>query len=99
MLSSPCVYLSTFFYHRAINIENDEANNIKNVFTGNWGPVPETARDYKVILCISLSLCEVMHLEPVAINLILNLKVACILSRDNGRHGIVCHARLHVGLF
>ena len=79
MLSSPCVYLSTFFYHRAINIENDEANNIKNVFTGNWGPVPETARDYKVILCISLSQCEAMYLEPVAINLILNFKVSCIL--------------------
>jgi aconitate hydratase len=31
----------------AINIENDEANNIKNQITGKWGGVPDTARDYK----------------------------------------------------
>jgi aconitate hydratase len=31
----------------AINIENDEANNIKNQVTGKWGGVPDVAREYK----------------------------------------------------
>ena len=31
----------------AINIENDEANNVKNQVTGTWGAVPDVARDYK----------------------------------------------------
>ena len=53
------------------------------MFTGNWGPVPETARDYKVILWISLSLYQVVHLplknvaakvKPTAIHLAFNLK-------------------------
>ncbi len=36
------------FFFRAINAENGEANNIRNIFTGEFGAVPETARDYKV---------------------------------------------------
>lgn len=31
----------------AINAANGEANKVKNVTTGEWGPVPATARDYK----------------------------------------------------
>jgi len=31
----------------AINIENEEPNNVKNQVTGEWGGVPDTARDYK----------------------------------------------------
>ncbi|ORY93017.1 aconitate hydratase [Syncephalastrum racemosum] len=31
----------------AINIENNEANSIKNTFTGEYGGVPDVARDYK----------------------------------------------------
>merc|ERR1719219_1850688 len=31
----------------AINIENDEPNNVKNQVTGEWGGVPDTARVYK----------------------------------------------------
>lgn len=31
----------------AINIENEKANSIKNVSTGEFGPVPTVARDYK----------------------------------------------------
>jgi len=32
---------------RAINIENDTANKIKNVLNGEWGGVPDVARNYK----------------------------------------------------
>ncbi len=31
----------------AINAANGEANKVKNTFTGEFGPVPATARDYK----------------------------------------------------
>jgi aconitate hydratase len=31
----------------AINDENGEANKVRNVFTGEYGAVPDTARDYK----------------------------------------------------
>lgn len=31
----------------AINAENGEANKVKNFKTGEYGPVPATARDYK----------------------------------------------------
>lgn len=31
----------------AINIENNEANKIKNVLNNEWGSVPDTARFYK----------------------------------------------------
>jgi len=31
----------------AINEENGEANNVKNQITGEWGAVPDTARQYK----------------------------------------------------
>ena len=37
-----------FFIHRAINSENDKANHVKNLLTGEYGAVPDTARDYKV---------------------------------------------------
>lgn len=33
---------------RAINIENDTANKVKNQLTGEYGGVPDTARHYKV---------------------------------------------------
>ena len=36
------------FIHRAVNSENDKVNNIKNQLTGEYGAVPDTARDYKV---------------------------------------------------
>lgn len=35
------------FVCRAINIENDTANKIKNQVTGDWGGVPDVARHYK----------------------------------------------------
>ena len=31
----------------AVNAENGEANKVKNTITGEYGPVPATARDYK----------------------------------------------------
>jgi len=31
----------------ATNIENGKQNNVKNLLTGSWGPVPEVARAYK----------------------------------------------------
>ena len=31
----------------AVNAENQEVNKVKNQFTGEYGPVPATARDYK----------------------------------------------------
>lgn len=39
-----------FSWFSAINSENDEANKVRNVLTGEFGPVPATARYYKVIL-------------------------------------------------
>ena len=39
--------ISNNMFIGAINCENMEANNIQNKFTGKWGGVPETARDYK----------------------------------------------------
>ena len=32
----------------AVNSENGEANNVRNLMTGEHGPVPATARHYKV---------------------------------------------------
>jgi hypothetical protein len=37
-------------FYRATNIENEEANNVKNQLTGQYGAVPEVARHYKVSL-------------------------------------------------
>lgn len=31
----------------AINAENNQANNVKNQLTGEWGPVPQTAAYYR----------------------------------------------------
>jgi aconitate hydratase len=31
----------------AINAANDEANNVQNVFSGEWGPVPTIAAQYR----------------------------------------------------
>jgi aconitate hydratase len=31
----------------AINVENDKANSVKNVLTGEYAGVPDVARDYK----------------------------------------------------
>ncbi|KAG8197674.1 hypothetical protein JTE90_001599 [Oedothorax gibbosus] len=39
--------ISNNMFIGAINIENDEANKIKNQLTGEWGTVPDTARYYK----------------------------------------------------
>jgi len=39
--------ISNNMFIGAINIENGEANNIKNRMTGEWGAVPATARHYK----------------------------------------------------
>lgn len=33
---------------RAVNAENMEMNKVKNQVTGEYGPVPDTARYYKV---------------------------------------------------
>jgi hypothetical protein len=48
----------------AINTENGEANNVKNQLTGEFGPVPATARDYKVSLLDLLFsvMWKIMHL-------------------------------------
>ena len=37
-----------YLTHRAINEENREMNSVKNQLTGEYGPVPDTARYYKV---------------------------------------------------
>merc|ERR1712224_1107577 len=39
--------ISNNMFIGAINIENGEANNIRNQVTGEWGGVPDTARYYK----------------------------------------------------
>ncbi len=39
--------ISNNMFIGAINEENNEANNIKNQLTGQWGKVPDVARDYK----------------------------------------------------
>jgi aconitate hydratase len=39
--------ISNNMFIGAINEENGEANNIKNQLTGQWGKVPDVARDYK----------------------------------------------------
>lgn len=39
--------ISNNMFIGAINEENDEANNVKNQVTGEWGSVPDTARAYK----------------------------------------------------
>jgi len=39
--------ISNNMFIGAINSENDKANCVKNAFTGKYGEVPETARDYK----------------------------------------------------
>lgn len=42
-----CFIMNVFF--RAINIENEKANSVKNALTGEYGAVPDTARHYKVV--------------------------------------------------
>ena len=34
--------------YRAVNVENDSPNKVRNLLTGDWGAVPDTARSYKV---------------------------------------------------
>lgn len=41
------VFLSTFLVFSAVNSENSEVNKIKNQLTGEWGGVPDVARNYK----------------------------------------------------
>jgi len=38
----------------AVNEENNEANNIKNRLTNEWGKVPDVARYYKVIRILTV---------------------------------------------
>ena len=45
-------YTCTIYWYRAINIENGEANNVKNQLTGQFGTVPEVARQYKVSISL-----------------------------------------------
>jgi aconitate hydratase len=53
---------------RAINIENNEANKIKNVVNNEWGSVPDVARFYK------------SKLSPLTTISISDLLYACIIS-------------------
>jgi len=39
--------ISNNMFIAAVNEENNEANNIKNILTNQWGKVPDTARYYK----------------------------------------------------
>ena len=39
--------ISNNLFLTAVNIENDDMNNVENKNTGEWGPVPATARAYK----------------------------------------------------
>lgn len=39
--------ISNNMFIGAINVENGEANNVKNQMSGEWGGVPDTARAYK----------------------------------------------------
>lgn len=39
--------ISNNMFIGAINIENEQADKVKNQLTGEWGPVPATARAYK----------------------------------------------------
>ena len=39
--------ISNNFLITAVNSENGEMNSIKNVVSGDFAPVPATARDYK----------------------------------------------------
>ena len=41
--------------YRAVNEQNGETNNVQNQLNGEFGPVPDTARHYKVRLIISLA--------------------------------------------
>lgn len=50
-----------FICFSAINIENNEANKIKNVLTGEWGGVPDVARIYKSKYCINFNLINLME--------------------------------------
>ena len=36
--------------YSAVNAENGEMNKVRNQLNGQWGPVPDTARFYKVKL-------------------------------------------------
>lgn len=50
-----------FFCFSAINSENDEANKVRNVLTGEYGPVPATARYYKVIIYVTGKINYCVH--------------------------------------
>ena len=36
--------------YRATNAENEEMNKVRNQITGEYGPVPDTARYYKACM-------------------------------------------------
>ena len=39
--------ISNNFMIGAKNAENQAVNSVRNILTGSFGPVPDTARDYK----------------------------------------------------
>ena len=42
----------SWYVQSAINAENKMMNSVKNQITGQYGPVPDTARFYKVMVFI-----------------------------------------------
>ena len=60
--------ISNNMFIGAINVENMEANNVRNQFTGKWGGVPETARDYKaskILSCIFVMIYRLVEVCPL----------------------------------
>ena len=47
-ISSSFLIHFVFIQFRAVNAENNDANNVRNHLTNQWGKVPDTARYYKV---------------------------------------------------
>ena len=60
----------------AINIENDEANKIKDAISGEYGAVPDVARHYKVnILIVTCFYLRVGIVVSVCVDYIINSTV------------------------
>ena len=59
--------ISNNFLITAVNSENEQMNSVKSQVTGEFGPVPATARGYKAAgackLIISISYLEIIHLN------------------------------------
>ena len=47
--------------YSAINEENKEMNKVKNHLTGEYGPVPDTARYYKVYITVEKDTSELIN--------------------------------------